>query len=171
MGRLNSPRFLGPVEAPRVYDRIGRFQDWQVIWEGRAIRELLRFAAFDSAKAILELGCGTGPLASKMMRIGSEDRRYVGIDISPKTIRISGPRLAPWSGRASVKLTDGAPSTTARTSVAANARSRAINFYKLSRSKRRRYFGNLLWTIRPSRVVLFLRVQLLPRRDLPQSAR
>jgi ubiquinone/menaquinone biosynthesis C-methylase UbiE len=101
--------FLTPQEASRVYDRIGRFQDWQAVYESPAIRELLQGGEFGSAKSVLEFGCGTGAFAAELMKIVPADCRYVGIDVSPKMIRFATARLNRWPSRAVVKLSDGSP--------------------------------------------------------------
>lgn len=100
-------RYLTPQEAGRVYDRIGRFQDWQAFYEGPALRELLRSGVFSSAKSVFEFGCGTGAFAAKLMTIVPADCRYVGIDVSPKMTRLATSRLIRWAARATVKLSDG----------------------------------------------------------------
>ncbi len=92
-----------------MYDRIGRFQDWQAVYEGRAIREIMRLGSFDSAKSVLEFGCGTGAFAATLMKIVPTDCRYVGIDVSPKMVRLATSRLKRWAARARVKLSDGSP--------------------------------------------------------------
>lgn len=102
-------RYLTPQEAGRVYDRIGRFQDWQAFYEGPALRELLRSGDFASAKSVFEFGCGTGAFAAKLMTIMPANCRYVGTDVSPKMTRFATSRLKPWAGRATVKLSDGSP--------------------------------------------------------------
>jgi SAM-dependent methyltransferase len=103
-----SGRCLTPEQARRVYDRIGRFQDWQVIYEGRAIRELLHAASFHSAKSVFEFGCGTGAFAARLLKAHlPPDCRYVGVDISPTMLRLATARLTPWAARAVVKISDG----------------------------------------------------------------
>ena len=93
-----------------MYDRIGRFQDWQVVYEGRAIRELLQAASFHSAKSVFEFGCGTGAFAAKLLKSHlSSDCRYVGVDISQTMVRLATARLRPWASRAVVKISDGSP--------------------------------------------------------------
>jgi ubiquinone/menaquinone biosynthesis C-methylase UbiE len=93
-----------------VYDRIGRFQDWQVLYEGPALRQLLESGDFTTAKSVFEFGCGTGAFAAKLRTIVPADCRYVGIDVSPKMARLSASRLKPWAGCATIKLSDGSPS-------------------------------------------------------------
>jgi ubiquinone/menaquinone biosynthesis C-methylase UbiE len=102
-------RYLTPQEARRVYDHIGRFQDWQAFYEGPVLRELLRSVDFSSAKSVFEFGCGTGAFAAKLMTIVPTDCRYVGIDVSPKMTRLATSRLKPWAERATIKLSDGSP--------------------------------------------------------------
>ncbi len=101
--------FLTPQEARRLYDRIGRFQDWQAVYESPAIRELLQAGEFASAKSILEFGCGTGAFAAKLAKIVPTDCQYVGIDVSPKMILLATAQLKGWAGRATIKLSDGSP--------------------------------------------------------------
>jgi ubiquinone/menaquinone biosynthesis C-methylase UbiE len=101
--------FLAPAEASRLYDRIGRLQDWQAIYERAPLRELIRAGAFESATSILEFGCGTGAFAAKLLAIVPSDCRYVGIDVSPTMVRIASSRLSGWAGRAIVRLSDGSP--------------------------------------------------------------
>jgi len=105
-----SGRFLTPEQTSRVYDRIGRFQDWQAIYEGPAIRELVALGSFASAQSIFEFGCGTGAFAANLLKIHAPSScRYVGIDVSPKMVKLSTSRLQPWAGRAEIKLADGSP--------------------------------------------------------------
>jgi ubiquinone/menaquinone biosynthesis C-methylase UbiE len=103
-------RFLTPEQASRVYDRIGRLQDWQAVYEGRAIREVIRLGSFDSAKSVFEFGCGTGAFAAKLLKTSlPAGSRYVGIDVSPRMVRLATSRLKTWAGRAAVRLSDGSP--------------------------------------------------------------
>jgi len=92
-----------------VYDRIGRVQDWQAVYEGPAIRELVQHGAFHAAKSVLEFGCGTGAFAAKLMKIVPTDCRYVGIDLSPTMTRLAASRLTRWAGRTTITLSDGSP--------------------------------------------------------------
>lgn len=104
----SSGRFLTPEQASRVYDRIGRFQDWQVLYEGRAIQELIRISSFNESKCIFEFGCGTGAFAAKLLKTFlPRDCRYVGIDIAPWMVRLATSRLKPWGGRVTIRLSNG----------------------------------------------------------------
>ena len=99
---------LTPVQAARVYDRIGRFQDWQAFYEGPAVGELIAHAHLDSVGGLFELGCGTGALAARLLAEQlPADATYLGVDVSPHMVRLSRERLHRWAGRARVEPTDG----------------------------------------------------------------
>jgi SAM-dependent methyltransferase len=99
---------LTPDQARRVYDRIGRAQDWQRFYEDAATTELTAQAAFDAAHAVVELGCGTGRFAAGLLgRVLPPDAKYLGVDLSPRMIGLASARLRPWAGRARVALVDG----------------------------------------------------------------
>lgn len=96
--------------ARNFYDRFGRKQDRQAFYEDRAIAVLEAHARFEEAGHVLELGCGTGRLAERLLRQRlSAECRYLGIDLSPTMVDIAARRLRPWGGRAEVRLSDGAP--------------------------------------------------------------
>ncbi len=106
----SSGRFLTPQQASRVYDRIGRLQDWQ-IYERHAIRELVRLGSFDAATSVFEFGCGTGVFAAKLLKAFlPPDCRYVGIDVSRTMVCLATSRLSPWAGRAAIRRSDGSSS-------------------------------------------------------------
>lgn len=99
---------LTPVEAARVYDRIGRFQDWQAFYEGPAVNDLIAHVHLDSARSLFELGCGTGALAARLLAEHLPARAtYLGVDVSPHMVRLSRERLERWADRARVLPTDG----------------------------------------------------------------
>ncbi len=103
-------RTLTHDEARRVYDRIGAWQDSQAFYEDRAVGLLLRHGDFESAARVFEFGCGTGRFAEGLLlRRLAPTATYRGVDLSPKMIALAQRRLAPWSARASVRLTDGSP--------------------------------------------------------------
>lgn len=97
-------------QARRVYDRIGARQDTQAFYEDRATALLIEHGEFGSAHRVLELGCGTGRFA---LRLLSEhlpaDAHYRALDLSPTMVRLARERLAPFASRAEVVLTDGSP--------------------------------------------------------------
>lgn len=107
-GRGYMGRALTPAQAARVYDRIGRLQDWQAFYEGPAVRDLIAHLRLDAATGVFELGCGTGALAARLLgeHLPAE-ATYLGVDVSPHMVRLSRERLHRWAGRARVELTDG----------------------------------------------------------------
>jgi len=103
-------RVLSHQEAKAFYDRFGRKQDLQRFYEDPAIEVLLRHAAFESASAVVEFGCGTGRLAERLLREQLPGRAtYLGLDISRTMVELTRARLEPWADRAKVELTEGSP--------------------------------------------------------------
>jgi ubiquinone/menaquinone biosynthesis C-methylase UbiE len=104
---------LTPGQARRVYDRIGRAQDWQRFYEDAATSELTAHAAFGNGRAVVELGCGTGRFAARLLgELLPATATYLGVDVSPRMVTLASTRLAPWSDRATVVLAgaeDGVP--------------------------------------------------------------
>lgn len=93
--------------ARHVYDRIGRFQDTQRVYEDIATDHLTRVAHFERSTSVFELGCGTGRYAAHLLEHSlPADATYLGVDVSPKMVSLSNKRLAPWSERARVVLTE-----------------------------------------------------------------
>lgn len=102
-------RLLTRSEARAVYDRIGRGQDTQAFYEDPALDALVAHGNFGAARAVLEVGCGTGRLAERLLRDHyPPSARYVGADLSPRMVEIARERLASAGGRATVVETDGA---------------------------------------------------------------
>jgi SAM-dependent methyltransferase len=101
---------LGPEQAGRVYDRIGRLQDWQRFYEGPAVRDLEAHAGFDTAHSVFELGCGTGALAQRLLsRMLPGDARYVGVDVSTTMVELATNRIRSFGPQASVRHVSGRP--------------------------------------------------------------
>ena len=101
---------LSHEEARRVYDRIGSLQDSQAFYEDRATELLLRHGDFGSAEAVFEFGCGTGRFALRLFTGSlSTKATYRGLDISPKMVHLAQQRLAQYSPRAEVTLSEGGP--------------------------------------------------------------
>jgi ubiquinone/menaquinone biosynthesis C-methylase UbiE len=97
-------------QARRVYDRIGAHQDSQAFYEDRATGLLIEHGEFGSAHRVLELGCGTGRFALRLLAEHlPADAHYRGLDLSPVMVRLAQERLAPFAARAEVVLTDGSP--------------------------------------------------------------
>ena len=98
---------LTSEQARRVYDRIGRAQDWQRFYEDAATSELVAHAGFDTAQSVVELGCGTGRFAAALLaRYLPPHATYLGVDLSPRMVTLASDRLARWRDRATVARVD-----------------------------------------------------------------
>lgn len=93
------------AEARTFYDRFEARQDSQSFYEDAAVDDLLAHSAFDSARHVFELGCGTGRVAERILDATSAT--YAGVDVSDTMIRLSSSRLARFGERARVRRTDG----------------------------------------------------------------
>lgn len=101
---------LSRDEARRVYDRIGAFQDSQAFYEDRATDLIIHHGDFSTAQQVFEFGCGTGRFALRLLSEHLPDSAtYRAVDLSPTMVKLAEERLAPFSSRAQVVLTDGAP--------------------------------------------------------------
>lgn len=101
---------LSHHEARRTYDRIGSRQDSQGFYEDRATALVLLHGNFASAESVFEFGCGTGRFALRLFEeYLSNTARYRGVGLSPKMTRLTQARLASYSPRAEVILTEGGP--------------------------------------------------------------
>lgn len=99
---------LTPEQARRVYDRIGGAQDWQRFYEDPATAQLVAHGSFGAARAVVELGCGTGRFAAALLaRHLPVDATYLGVDVSPRMVGLATDRLRPWSERATVACVAG----------------------------------------------------------------
>lgn len=108
--RSRAQRVLSHEEAKAFYDQFGQKQDLQRIYEDPAIEVLLNYSSFQTACAVVELGCGTGRLAARLLEeLLPEDSKYVGLDVSETMIDLAQGRVAPWGDRARVQRTDGSP--------------------------------------------------------------
>jgi ubiquinone/menaquinone biosynthesis C-methylase UbiE len=104
------PRYLTAEQTRRVYDRIGRIQDVQAVYEHHAITTLLAHAEFAHARAVCELGHGTGALAERLLRDQlPSDARYSGIDISPRMHDLATRRLKAYADRVELRLGNALP--------------------------------------------------------------
>lgn len=90
------------------YDRLGAKQDWQRFYEGPAVRDLLAHGAFEKARTIFELGCGTGVLAETLLsRYLSKEATYLCFDISSTMVSLAKTRLNKYGPQAEIRLTKG----------------------------------------------------------------
>jgi SAM-dependent methyltransferase len=103
---------LSPTEAREVYDRIGWKQDTQAFYEDRATSELVAHLDLATARAVFELGCGTGRFAASLLRDHLPDTAiYHAVDVSPVMVALAEKRLACFGSRVAVRLSDGGPPT------------------------------------------------------------
>jgi ubiquinone/menaquinone biosynthesis C-methylase UbiE len=104
-----SPRTLSHAQARAFYDRFASLQEWQAFYESPALDVLIREGQFAGARAVLELGCGTGRLAERLLADELPlDARYLGLDVSRKMVERTRRRLARFGPRAKVRETGGA---------------------------------------------------------------
>lgn len=96
-------KMLSHQEAKRFYDRFGAKQDWQRFYEHSAVEQLVQHLALGDARAVYELGCGTGSLARELLdeRL-PRDARYTAVDVSETMVRLARGRLASYAERAEV---------------------------------------------------------------------
>ena len=105
---LGTERYLSPEQAAAVYNLIGRWQDTQGFYERAAVDTLIREGQFDVAAHVVEVGCGTGALAARLLDDQlSNTADYVALDVSAKMVGLTRERLRRWSGRARVERIDG----------------------------------------------------------------
>jgi len=99
---------FSPADARRFYDRMGARQDAQGFYEDAALDLLIANGRFGSARSVVELGCGTGKLALRLLReVLPPNAEYTGIDLSPVMQRLAAGRLAAFGPRAHVLPTAG----------------------------------------------------------------
>ncbi len=84
MAAATRDHYLNPKQARRVYDRVGRLQQTQALYERRALDELVAYADFKHARSV-----------------------FVAIDLSPRMVSIACRRLARFGDRAQVRASDG----------------------------------------------------------------
>lgn len=119
---------LSHEQARRVYDRIGSRQDTQAFYEDRATAILIQHGEFGTARRVLELGCGTGRFAVRLLSHHlPADASYRALDLSPTMVGLARARLAPFGSRAEAILTDGSPPT----SEATGSRDRFVSNFVL----------------------------------------
>jgi len=110
MSRSHGAATLSHDEARAFYDRFGSRQDRQGFYEDVAIDQLCAHADFAAATAVLELGCGTGKLAKRLLeRELPPGARYLGLDLSATMVALARARTQPFGERAAIRHADGAP--------------------------------------------------------------
>ena len=101
-------RYVTHDQARRIYDRIGRWQDTRPGTERRALDALVDRGAFERARAVLELGCGTGRFAERLLADHlPAEARYLGLDVSATMVELARAAVSPWADRAFIEISDG----------------------------------------------------------------
>ena len=101
-------RTLTVSEARKYYDRNSAKQDKQGWYEDKALSDMCANAQLRDAAAVLEFGCGTGRLAEELLsRRLPEGATYLGLDLSSEMVKRARARIARFSERAAIRLTDG----------------------------------------------------------------
>lgn len=100
--------YFSREDARRFYDRFGAKQDRQGFYEDAALDVLIQHSGFSDARSILEIGCGTGKLAARLLSdYLPASARYVGIDISETMAGLARERLKPWAVRSEIQVSSG----------------------------------------------------------------
>lgn len=100
-------RYLPTQKVARVYDRIGALQDTQAFYEDPALDVILRHSKFEDAKRVYEAGCGTGRVASRLLRdILSPQALYIGADVSERMVSLASNRTQQWRRNARIVQAD-----------------------------------------------------------------
>ena len=106
---------LSPAQARAVYDRVGASQDRQGWYEDAAVDLAVARGAFGEAVRVVEVGCGTGRLAARLLRSElSADATLLASDPSPVMAGLARHRLAAFGDRAEVVEAFGLPDVPAR---------------------------------------------------------
>lgn len=100
-------RTLSPAEARAHYDRNAHKQDAQGWYEDDALDRLIALGDFGNASDVLEVGCGTGKLAVKLLREHLPSHAtYIGVDIAPAMLARAGTKMSKYAPRAKLRPGD-----------------------------------------------------------------
>ena len=105
---MTARRTLSRSDIEAVYDRVGAWQDTQAFYEAPAFDVLVARGGFGDARSVVEVGCGTGTLAERLLQSHCPPpARYVGYDLSGTMVRLARARLGAFGARATVHETNG----------------------------------------------------------------
>ena len=105
---IHEARVLSHQQAQAFYNWMGAKQDWQAFYEAKATHDLVAHAAFETAQAVFEFGCGTGAFAELLLAAHlPREARYLAVDSSTTMTRLAQARLARFGQRVEVWQTDG----------------------------------------------------------------
>lgn len=89
------------------YDGLGGAQDDEAWYEDPAFDALIAISDFGSASSVLEIGCGTGRFAERLLSEALPDNAtYLGIDLSPVMVGLTRQRLVRFGARCRVLEAD-----------------------------------------------------------------
>lgn len=115
-------------QARVIYGRFAAAPDWPRFYKRRATSDAIKHGVLDCANQVLEFGCGRGAFADQLLAgVLSESAQYIGLDQSPKMVRLTGQRLARFGSRAIVIQTSGA----IRFPVESQSQDRVVSNYTL----------------------------------------
>jgi ubiquinone/menaquinone biosynthesis C-methylase UbiE len=121
-------RMLSHEQAKAFYDRIGKKQDWQGLYEDGAVADLIQHLELAQANSVIEFGCGTGRLAASLLGHHlPTDTRYLGVDLSSTMVALTQKRIGKFGSRAKVWLTLGQ----ARLPIPSDSADRFLSTYVL----------------------------------------
>lgn len=94
-------RGLSNTQVENFYNAFGIRQDGSGYYEDATLADLISHANFDSAKSIVEFGCGTGKFAENLLNnVLQNDATYWGCDVSSTMIELTKKRLLQFNARA-----------------------------------------------------------------------
>ncbi len=103
-------RFPTTQAVRGFYNRFGSKQDAQAWYEDPAVDRMLAQSGLETSRAVLEIGCGTGRLAMRLLQgLMPADATYTGIDLSQTMVGLTKERTWPWRQR--VTLHEGSVQT------------------------------------------------------------
>jgi ubiquinone/menaquinone biosynthesis C-methylase UbiE len=101
-------RMMKHAELKHWYDKFGSKQDSQDFYEDAAFDKLVEHAAFSMARNVVEVGCGTGRFAERLLGHDlPKDAQYFGLDLSTTMVELARERLQSFGERARVEHVNG----------------------------------------------------------------
>lgn len=100
MTQANSTQQLSKDTIREHYNKLGKKQNRQLLYEKPAFDVIFQYGEFDTANHIAEIGCGTGYFAFRLFKdYASDTAKYTGFDISETMIELTRKKLKPFAPR------------------------------------------------------------------------